>query len=155
MTVDSIHGEHARLVGAISGALIGIVPLAIGVIEPEMDILVPAGILGGITGGLLGAGYGARVRSRTRPGAVLLAVKMALLAVLLGDVLLCAFLALTAIGESGADVVLFALVILPLMGLAVLGLPAFALALAAGFAWIVVMRGMPARWVGERSAGAA
>jgi hypothetical protein len=40
MTVKSIYGEHARLVGAIAGALIGIVLLAVGVTEPGMDILV-------------------------------------------------------------------------------------------------------------------
>ena len=149
MTDEPIHSEHGRLVGAIAGALIGIVPVAVGVIEPDLDILVPAGILGGITGTLLGARYGPRVRSRTRQGAVLLATKMAVLAVLLGDLLLCTFVALTAIGDSGADAALFALVILPLMGLAVVGLPAFGLALGAGFAWVVVMRIAPASWIGE------
>ena len=140
--------QRARFAGAVVGGLIGIVPAPIGLLEPELDILVPAGAVGAAAGALLGARYGPRVRNGSGAAAAMLGAKMAVLAVLVGDLLVCSAIALTATG-SGAEGFLFALVLLPIIGLAVVGLPALGMALAGGLAWVAVMRLLPGRWIGE------
>ena len=155
MDAGAARQDAGRGVGAIAGALIGILPAAIGLIEPDLEILVQAGGLGAIAGGLLGALYGRRVGSISAAAAPLLAVRMAVLAVLLGDVLASCLLVLNSIGYGGYSgygnvlEMLGAVPVLALLGLAVFGLPAFGLALIAGFAWVAVMRVVPRRWVGR------
>jgi hypothetical protein len=139
----------------VAGALIGIVPVAIGLIASDLEIFVPAGILGGVAGGLLGARYGPGVRDRSRVSAAFVAVRMSVLAVLIGDMLVCAFLALAALGSPNPGSAVFALILLPLLGIGLFGLPALAMALVAGFAWVVVMRATPARCVLGRFGEAA
>jgi hypothetical protein len=61
----------------------------------------------------------------------------------------CGFVALAAVESGGLSGLAFGLLVLPIMGLAVVGLPAFGIALAAGLAWVTVMRVVPSRWVGD------
>jgi hypothetical protein len=154
MNGESLPMDPGRVAGAVAGALIGIVPGAVGLIEPDLDILVPAGVLGGITGSLLGARYGRQVRSMSGTEAGVLAVRMAVLAVVIGDLLASGVMALGSIGSGGPLEALVGLVALAGLGLLIFGLPALGLALVAGFAWVVVMRAVPARDVGGPSAAA-
>jgi hypothetical protein len=154
MTVERRPVARGRAAGAVAGALIGIVPVAIGQIA-HVEIFVPAGILGGVAGGLLGARYGPGVRNRSRVSAAFVAVRMSVLAVLIGDLLVCAVLALAALGSPNPGSAVFPLILLPLLGVGFFGLPALGMALIAGFAWVVVMRATPARWVLGRFGEAA
>ncbi len=132
-------GDGTRVLGGVAGLLLGIVPAAVGLLVPDWDILVPAGGLGAISGAVLGWRYGSDAADASWPGALLLALRMAVLAVLLGDVLLCVGIALSS-SAGGAESFLFALAVLPVIGLIVVGPPALGLALACAGAWVVVMR---------------
>jgi hypothetical protein len=141
--------KRARMAGAVAGALIGIVPVAAGLVASGTELLVVAGILGGITGGLLGARFGPGVRQRSRRSAAAVVLRMSVLAVLLGDLLVTGFFALVALSSSNPGSVVFAVTVFPVLGFAIFGIPAFGMALVAGLVWVVVMRAVPARWVGD------
>ena len=141
--------KRGRVAGAVAGALIGIVPVAPGLIVSGFELLVVAGVLGGITGGLLGARYGPGVRNRSRRSATGVALRMSALAVLLGDLLVSVFFVFVALTSSNPGSVVAALTLVPILGLAIFGIPAFGMALIAGLAWVGVMRTVPARWVSD------
>jgi hypothetical protein len=77
---------------------------------------------------------------------------MAVMAVLIGDLLVSTAMALSAVETRGFGSLVEALVAIPVLGvlgLMFFGVPALGLALAGGFAWVLVMRAVPARWVGD------
>lgn len=149
-TADEGHSPTSRadIVGMVLGGAIPVLGVALGsVADPPIEMLMIAGIVAIPLGIVLGSVYGIEAREADRQTAFDLALRMAILAVIVGDLVIGAVvtIALSLGGLSGVGFGVVATVV----GLLVLGLPALAFAIVCTLAWIAVLRILPGRLVGD------
>ena len=143
--------SRADIVGFLLGGAIPVIAVAIGLAaEPPIEALALAGIVGVPLGLVLGSVHGIAAREASGRAAFDLAIRMALQAVVAGDLLIGT---LYTIGlASGGLEWLFIGFIATAAALVVLGIPALAFAIVCTLTWTVVLRAMPARLVGDQGA---
>ena len=132
----------------ILGGAIPAIAFVLGAsVEPRIDMLIIGGALGTPLGIVCGSAYGIEAREADQREAFDLALRMAVVAVLAGDLIIGA---LVTIGlATGGLYWLVMGVVATVGGLIVLGLPALAFTIACTLVWISVLRALPSRLVGD------
>ena len=153
-TVGSVphpSSSRADIVGFLLGGAIPAIAMAIGLAaDPPIATLALAGMVGVPLGLVLGSVHGIAAREAGGRAAFDLAIRMALQAVVVGDLVIGT---LYTIGfASGGLEWLFLGFIATVAALLVLGIPALAFTIVCTLTWTVVLRAMPARLVGDGDA---
>jgi hypothetical protein len=143
----TIGTRRLRFIGAGIGAgLSGIAVLAGW--SSNASMLFLGGLVGIPTAAVLGWREAPRVRGQAAAAdRFWSALRLALLAVLIGDVLVATGMASGAI-EQGPIVVVLGWALIGVIGLVIFGLPAFALAFVVLWPWTFVIRHLPRSLVG-------
>lgn len=140
--------SRADLVGMVLGGAILVIPLALGSApDPPVEMLIMAGIVGIPLGIVFGSVYGIEARATDTLAALDLALRMAVRAVVAGDLVIGTIVTI-GLGMGGPYPVLL-LVLATFAGLIILGLPAVALTMVSTLAWFTLLRLMPRRLVGD------
>jgi hypothetical protein len=140
--------SRADLVGMVLGGAIPVVAVALGcAVDPPIEMLIVAGIVGIPLGIVFGSVYGVEARAADGTAAFDLALRMAVRAVVAGDLVLGAIITI-GLGIGGLYAVLLGIVA-TFIGLIILGLPALAFTIVCTLAWIAILRALPDRLVGD------
>ena len=138
---------RASLIGLIVGGAIPAIPLVWGVMDSSLMVLAIGGAIGMPIGLVLGGIFGPDARTDDRSKVVAVVAKIAVFAVIIGDLVIGG--GLTVAMMAGGPMGLFMGVLATVIGLFVLGLPALLLTIPAAIAWVLVMRLVPERLVGD------
>jgi hypothetical protein len=142
------NASRADLVGMVLGGAIPVIPVALGcAFDPPIETLIVAGIVGIPLGVVFGSVYGIEARTADKAQAFDLALRMALQAVVAGDLVLGTIITI-GLGIGGLWAVLLGIVA-TFVGLLILGLPALAFTIVCTLAWIAILRALPGALVGE------
>ena len=140
--------SRADIVGMVLGMAVPAVAVGVGLfVAPPIEMLAIAGVVGIPLGIVLGSIYGVQAREADPATAFDLALRMAALAVVAGDLVIGTFVTI-GLSTGGPPWVLIG-AFATLAALVLLGLPALAFAIVCTFAWIVLLRLMPDRLVGD------
>jgi hypothetical protein len=147
---DEAHTRASRadIVGMVLGGAIPVIAVALGsATDPPIEMLTVAGVVGIPLGIVFGSVYGIEAREADGKTAFDLALRMAVLAVLVGDLVIGAVVTI-ALSLGGLSGVVFG-VVATVTGLLVLGLPALAFAIVCTLVWAASLRALPRRLVGD------
>jgi hypothetical protein len=131
----------------VLGGVVPILAVAVGLAaDPPIEILVAAGIIGIPLGIILGSVHGIAAREADGIEAFDLALRMAVQAVVAGDLVLAV---IATIGVSTVAPWLVMGIVVPIAGLLILGLPALAFTIVCTLLWMAALRALPSRLVGD------
>jgi hypothetical protein len=136
--------SRADIVGMAVGGAVPVIAVVVGCLaDPPLLMLVIAGFIGVPLGIVSGSYHGVEARGSDARSAFDLAIRMAVQAVVVGDLVIGAIatIGLTTAGPSGSLIGIAA----TLGALVILGLPALAFTLV----WVAAMRVMPRALVGD------
>lgn len=145
-TSTSEAGLRISILGGVAGAGMAAIPAVVGS-TADLVLLQVGGTLGIPIAAVLGWRFAAAVRRSKAAAAFGMALRMAVIAVAIGDLLVSGGMAVSAIGAGGLSGLVWAIAI-PIIGLAIFGLPAFALAFTVLWAWTWVVRLLPT-WIAD------